>query len=128
VELQRTIRNRASYDPRPPGACHHRRRQRPVASELGRLLQGAARNVLVNLGDVKQIDSSGISTLVRMYVSFRHSGASLKLLAPQAACARFFRSPVAQCNSHLSMTRPLHLPASARRLLQRNLSHSCDIN
>jgi len=54
-----------------------------LASELGRLLQGAARNVLVNLGDVKQIDSSGISTLVRMYVSFRHSGASLKLLAPQ---------------------------------------------
>ena len=54
-----------------------------LASELGRLLQGAARNVLVNLGDVKQIDSSGISTLVRMYVSFRHSGSSLKLLAPQ---------------------------------------------
>ena len=54
-----------------------------LASELGRLLQGAAHNVLVNLGDVKQIDSSGISTLVRMYVSFRHSGASLKLLAPQ---------------------------------------------
>ncbi len=54
-----------------------------LASELGRLLQGAARKVLVNLRDVKQIDSSGISILVRMYVSFRHSGGSLKLLAPQ---------------------------------------------
>ena len=54
-----------------------------LASELGRLVQGGARKLLVNLRDVKQVDSSSISTLVRTFVSLQNTGGSLKLLSPQ---------------------------------------------
>jgi anti-sigma B factor antagonist len=54
-----------------------------IASELQQLIQAGARKILVNLRAVKQIDSSGISSLVRAYVSLGRSGGSLKLLAPQ---------------------------------------------
>ena len=54
-----------------------------LASELGRLVQGGARKLLVNLRGVKQVDSSSISTLVRTFVSLQNTGGSLKLLSPQ---------------------------------------------
>ncbi len=51
-----------------------------LAGELQRLLQSGARKLLVNLGAVTQVDSSGISTLVRTFVTLGQSGGSLKLL------------------------------------------------
>ena len=53
-----------------------------LAAELGRLLQGGARKLLVNLYGVAQIDSSGISSLVRTFLALENSGGSLKLLVP----------------------------------------------
>lgn len=40
------------------------------------------KKVLVNLTSVSQLDSSGLSTLVRAYITFQNSGGSLKLLHP----------------------------------------------
>ena len=51
-----------------------------LARELERLLQSGARKLLVNLTGVTQVDSSGISTLVRAFVTLGRSGGSLKLL------------------------------------------------
>lgn len=53
-----------------------------LAGKLGRLVEGGARKLLVNLAGVTQIDSSGISTLVRTFVALERSGGSLKLLSP----------------------------------------------
>ncbi len=53
-----------------------------LAAELGRLLQSGARKLLVNLRGVAQIDSSGISSLVRTFLALENSGGSLKLLVP----------------------------------------------
>jgi len=53
-----------------------------LAEELRHLLDVGTRKILVNLRGVTQIDSSGISTLVRTFVALVHSGGSLKLLAP----------------------------------------------
>src|SRR5712692_3058110 len=53
-----------------------------LAGELRRLLTGGRQKLLVNLAGVTQIDSSGISTLVRAFVVLGKSGGSLKLLAP----------------------------------------------
>jgi len=54
-----------------------------LATELVDLIRGGARKILVNLRGTRQVDSSGISAVVRAYVSLRRSGGSLKLLAPQ---------------------------------------------
>ncbi len=54
-----------------------------LATELLELIRGGGRKILINLRSTQQMDSSGISTLVRAYVSLRRSGGSLKLLAPQ---------------------------------------------
>ncbi len=53
-----------------------------LAGELRRLLASGAQKLLINLAGVTQIDSSGISTLVRAFVALGRSGGSLKLLAP----------------------------------------------
>lgn len=53
-----------------------------LAGELRRLLASGAQKLLINLAGVTQIDSSGISTLVRAFVALGKSGGSLKLLAP----------------------------------------------
>lgn len=46
------------------------------------LVHQEAKRVLVNLAGVTQLDSSGLSTLVRAYISFQNSGGSMKLLHP----------------------------------------------
>lgn len=51
-----------------------------LACELQRLRESGARKLLVNLSGVTRIDSSGLSTLVRAFVSLGQSGGSLKLL------------------------------------------------
>lgn len=49
---------------------------------LKKLLAKGARKLLLNLEDVTQLDSSGISAVVGAYVSLSRQGGSLKLLCP----------------------------------------------
>ncbi len=49
-------------------------------TELRDLASHGSRQILVNLTDVVQIDSSGISTLVRNSISISRAGGSLRLL------------------------------------------------
>jgi anti-sigma B factor antagonist len=53
-----------------------------LAAELRKLAESAPCNVLINLTDVAQVDSSGLSTLVRSFVTLERDGGSLKLLNP----------------------------------------------
>jgi anti-sigma B factor antagonist len=52
-------------------------------NKLRQLIDGGTNKILVNLADVTQLDSSGIGTIVRAFISLRHRGASLKLLRPR---------------------------------------------
>jgi anti-anti-sigma factor len=51
--------------------------------QLQRLLENGACNLLLNLEELTQMDSSGISVLVETYVSLRRNGGNLKLLRPR---------------------------------------------
>jgi anti-sigma B factor antagonist len=53
-----------------------------LANQLRDLVAGGARKLLVNLVGVPQMDSSGISSLVRSFVTLQRVGGSLKLLKP----------------------------------------------
>jgi anti-anti-sigma factor len=53
-----------------------------LSRELRSLADNEAHKILVNLNDVPQLDSSGISTIVRTFVTLRRAGGSLKLLRP----------------------------------------------
>ncbi len=53
-----------------------------LAAELRKLAESAPCNILINLNDVAQVDSSGLSTLVRSFVTLQRDGGSLKLLNP----------------------------------------------
>lgn len=52
-------------------------------AELRKIVESASREVLVNLTEVTQIDSSGLSSLVKSFVTLRRDGGSLKLLNPK---------------------------------------------
>lgn len=54
-----------------------------LAAELRKLAEKTPCDVLINLTDVSQVDSSGISTLVRSFVTLERDGGHLKLLNPQ---------------------------------------------
>lgn len=53
-----------------------------LSQQLRSLVSGGARKILVNLNGVPQVDSSGISTIVRTFVTLRRENGSLKLLRP----------------------------------------------
>jgi anti-anti-sigma factor len=53
-----------------------------LSAELRKLAEGGAAEVVVNLVAVSQMDSSGISTLVRSFVTLERQGGGLKLLNP----------------------------------------------
>jgi anti-anti-sigma factor len=53
-----------------------------MSRELQKVLTDGSRKVLVNLALVSQIDSTGLSALVRAFVSFERCSGSLKLLRP----------------------------------------------
>lgn len=53
-----------------------------LSSKLRDLLTGGSRKLLINLVGVPQMDSSGISSLVRSFVTLQRAGGSLKLLKP----------------------------------------------
>ena len=51
-------------------------------SHLQKLIANGVRKLLLNLADVTQLDSSGISAIVGTHVSLSRQGGSLKLLRP----------------------------------------------
>jgi anti-anti-sigma factor len=53
-----------------------------LSAELRKLAESSPCDILVNLTGVTQMDSSGISTLVRSFVTLERQGGSLKLLNP----------------------------------------------
>jgi anti-sigma B factor antagonist len=54
-----------------------------VLSDLVRELAGnSKKKIVINLGDVAYVDSSGIGQLVRALSTARHNGADIKLLNP----------------------------------------------
>jgi anti-anti-sigma factor len=53
-----------------------------LSGHLQMLMANGVRDVLLNLADVTQLDSSGISAISRTYVVLRRQGGSLKLLRP----------------------------------------------
>lgn len=53
-----------------------------LSAELRKLAESAPCDVIVNLSGVTQMDSSGISTLVRTFVTLERQGGGLKLLNP----------------------------------------------
>ena len=57
-----------------------------LSGQLQKLVANGVRKLLLNLADVTQLDSSGISAIIGAYVSLSRQGGSLKLLCP---CGRF---------------------------------------
>ena len=53
-----------------------------LSAELRKLAENGPCDVLVNLASVDQIDSSGISTIVRSFVTLERQGGALKVLNP----------------------------------------------
>ena len=53
-----------------------------LGGHLQDLVAKGVRKLLLNLADLSQVDSSGISVIVRTYVSLKRRGGDLKLLCP----------------------------------------------
>ena len=51
-----------------------------LGSHLRELLSTGVRRLLLNLADLTQVDSSGVSVIVRTYVSLKGQGGDLRLL------------------------------------------------
>jgi anti-anti-sigma factor len=55
-----------------------------LGRHLRELITSGKRKLLLNLANLSQIDSSGISVIVEMYVFLKRSGGELKLLSPRS--------------------------------------------
>jgi len=53
-----------------------------LSRQLQKLVSDGARKLLLNVADLTQVDSSGISVIVGTYVSLKRHGGDLKLLRP----------------------------------------------
>jgi len=61
-----------------------------LSAELRKLAEAAPCKVLVNLSSVTQVDSSGISTIVRSFVTLERRGGQLKMLKPEGHVREVF--------------------------------------
>ena len=53
-----------------------------LSDQLQKLVANGVRKLLLNLADLTQVDSSGVSIIVGSYVSLKRQGGDLKLLCP----------------------------------------------
>ena len=53
-----------------------------LSNRLRKLIASGVHNLLLNLADLTQVDSSGVGVIISMYVSLRDQGGDLKLLRP----------------------------------------------
>jgi anti-anti-sigma factor len=58
---------------------------------LKKLVANGVRRLLLNLADLTQIDSSGVSIMVQTYTSLKRQGGDLKLLRPYGRVLEVFR-------------------------------------
>jgi anti-sigma B factor antagonist len=61
-----------------------------LSNHLQKLVAKGVRKPLLNLADLTQVDSSGVSTIVETYVSLKHRGGDLKLLRPEGRVLEVF--------------------------------------
>jgi anti-sigma B factor antagonist len=54
-----------------------------LSAHLRKLVAKGARKLLLNLADVRQLDSSGISPVIGTYLCLSRQGGSLKLVCPR---------------------------------------------
>jgi len=62
-----------------------------LSQHLQKLVANGVRKVLLNLIELKQVDSSGVSIIVRTYVSLKRQGGDLGLLCPGGRVLEVFR-------------------------------------
>jgi anti-anti-sigma factor len=62
-----------------------------LSRRLGKLTASGVRKLLLNLADLTQVDSSGVSVIVATCVSLRAKGGDLKLLCPYGRVLEVFR-------------------------------------
>jgi anti-anti-sigma factor len=53
-----------------------------LSGRLKELVANGASKLLLNIADLSQVDSSGVSVIVQTYVSLKRRGGDLKLLCP----------------------------------------------
>jgi anti-anti-sigma factor len=53
-----------------------------LSGHLQELLATGVRKLLLNIGNLSQVDSSGVSVIIGTYVSLKRHGGDLKLLRP----------------------------------------------
>jgi len=61
-----------------------------LGSHLQELVANGVRKLLLNLAELTQVDSSGISIIVETYVSLRRQGGDLRLLCPRGRVLEVF--------------------------------------
>jgi stage II sporulation protein AA (anti-sigma F factor antagonist) len=62
-----------------------------LSNRLRKLVVNGVRNLLLNLADLSQVDSSGVGVIISTYVSLRDQGGDLKLLCPRGRVLEVFR-------------------------------------
>jgi anti-anti-sigma factor len=62
-----------------------------LKTRLQELVADGVRKFLLNMADVTQIDSSGVSSIVKTYRSLRGLGCDLKLLRPSGHAREVFK-------------------------------------
>jgi anti-sigma B factor antagonist len=62
-----------------------------LSEHLQKLVSKGVRKLLLNLADLTQLDSSGVSIIVETYVSLKHRGGDLKLLRPEGRVLEVFK-------------------------------------
>lgn len=63
-----------------------------LSSHLQKLVANGVRKLLLNLGDLTQVDSSGVSIIAKTYVSLRDRGGELRLLRPSGHVLEVFEA------------------------------------
>jgi anti-sigma B factor antagonist len=61
-----------------------------LSEHLQKLVSKGVRKLLLNLADLTQLDSSGVSIIVETYVSLKHRGGDLKLVRPEGRVLEVF--------------------------------------
>jgi len=62
-----------------------------LSKHLQKLVSKGVRKLLLNLADLTQVDSSGVSIIVETYVSLKHRHGDLKLLRPEGRVLEVFK-------------------------------------
>ena len=62
-----------------------------LGNRLRKLIANGVCRVLLNLTDLTQVDSSGVSVIIDSYVSLRDQGGDLKLLCPRGRVREVLR-------------------------------------